>query len=275
MEKKYVLTKESKRVRGKTVYRIKALRNGLSFSQGELGGWVESENNLSQKGNCWISKQAVVMDNAVAKGDCNITDSVMICENAQISDTVLIREDVMVRGSAKIYGNVYIKDRVTVTGNSLIYDEAELLDKAYIRDSTVCENSIVKGESRIIEGSTVKGNSLIEGNSLINNCTIEGKSIINNMLLVQVQIKEIPLQIQGTRHHLYYSGKRKLTIGCTEQPIDWWLKNYKEIGSRNSYTKEQIKEYKNYIDLFNKKYNKPKSLESWVIKFLIIFSNKT
>ena len=53
---RYELTDESKKVCGHTVYRIRALKKFRSEScyawvyVGDLGGWVESEANLSQEG---------------------------------------------------------------------------------------------------------------------------------------------------------------------------------------------------------------------------------
>ncbi len=59
MEKKYELT-ESKIYCGITLSRIKALRGFRNVKAGDLGGWVESELNLSHEGNCWIYNDAIV-----------------------------------------------------------------------------------------------------------------------------------------------------------------------------------------------------------------------
>lgn len=55
MEKKYILTDETIKVNGKTLYRIKALREFSNVKAGDLGGFVESESNLSHDGylNFW------------------------------------------------------------------------------------------------------------------------------------------------------------------------------------------------------------------------------
>ena len=64
MNDKYVLTDEKKIFCGKTLYRIKALKSfeiqGFHVSAGDLGGWVESERNLSQIGNAWVGGDARV-----------------------------------------------------------------------------------------------------------------------------------------------------------------------------------------------------------------------
>ena len=63
MEKKYELT-ESKIYCGITLFRIKALRDLWNVKAGDLGGWVESELNLSHEGNCWIYNDAIVCNKA-------------------------------------------------------------------------------------------------------------------------------------------------------------------------------------------------------------------
>ena len=54
-QKKYELTKETMYFDGVTLHRIKALKDFRNVDAGELGGWVESEKNLSQSGDCWIA----------------------------------------------------------------------------------------------------------------------------------------------------------------------------------------------------------------------------
>ena len=58
--KKYELTSETKVFLGKTLYRIKALVQFGNVNAGDLGGWIEKEENLSQSGNAWVSGNAEV-----------------------------------------------------------------------------------------------------------------------------------------------------------------------------------------------------------------------
>ena len=62
--KKYELTSEYIEVFGRKLFRIKALIAFGSIEVGELGGYVETENNLSQSGNAWVSDDARVYGNA-------------------------------------------------------------------------------------------------------------------------------------------------------------------------------------------------------------------
>ena len=62
--KKYELTSETKIVFGHILYRIKALSSFGCVSAGDLGGFLESEKNLSQNGDAWVSGNAEVYGNA-------------------------------------------------------------------------------------------------------------------------------------------------------------------------------------------------------------------
>ena len=48
---KYELTTETLQFAGHILHRIKALKDFRSVKAGELGGWIESEENLSQADN--------------------------------------------------------------------------------------------------------------------------------------------------------------------------------------------------------------------------------
>ena len=59
MEKKFQLTTETKVFDGVTLYRIQALRDFSNVKKGDLGGWVETEYNLSHNGNAWVFGDAM------------------------------------------------------------------------------------------------------------------------------------------------------------------------------------------------------------------------
>jgi hypothetical protein len=63
--KKYKLLKKSKiEFRGKTLFQIQALKDFGYISEGEKGGFVESEVNLSQEGDSWVGGDARVSGGA-------------------------------------------------------------------------------------------------------------------------------------------------------------------------------------------------------------------
>lgn len=62
--KKYELTAEFIEQWGKKLFRIKALISFGSVEAGELGGYVEKEDNLAQDGDAWVCDNAWVCDDA-------------------------------------------------------------------------------------------------------------------------------------------------------------------------------------------------------------------
>ena len=72
--RKYELTEEKKEFLGRTLYRIRALKDfelldGTIVHAGDLGGWVEKEGNLSQEDIAWVSGEAWVSGNARVSGN--------------------------------------------------------------------------------------------------------------------------------------------------------------------------------------------------------------
>ena len=70
--KKYELTEETVTVYGKTLYRIRAVRDFGSVKTGEFGGYIEKEENLSHFGNAWIYGDARVFGNAWVYGNAEV-----------------------------------------------------------------------------------------------------------------------------------------------------------------------------------------------------------
>lgn len=57
---KYKLTKNTKELLGKTLFQIEATISFGEVAKGELGGYIEKEENLSQDGNAWVYGNACV-----------------------------------------------------------------------------------------------------------------------------------------------------------------------------------------------------------------------
>ena len=78
--KKYELTSETKVFLGKTLYRIKALVQFGNVNAGDLGGWIEKEENLSQSGNAWVYGNAEVYGDAEVYGNARVYGNAEVCK---------------------------------------------------------------------------------------------------------------------------------------------------------------------------------------------------
>ena len=76
--KKYELTAEFIEKWGKKLFRIKALISFGNVEAGELGGYVEKEDNLAQDDNAWVHGNARVFGNA------RVCDDARVCGNARV-----------------------------------------------------------------------------------------------------------------------------------------------------------------------------------------------
>jgi hypothetical protein len=106
--KKYELTSETKVFLGKTLYRIKALVQFGNVNAGDLGGWIEKEENLSQSGNAWVYGDARVSGNAWVYGDARVSGNAEVSGNARVSGDARVYGDARVSGNAWVYGDAEV-----------------------------------------------------------------------------------------------------------------------------------------------------------------------
>ena len=71
--KKFELTTNTKMFLGKKLFQIKALISFGDVEVGELGGYIEKEENLDYDGDAWVSGDACVSGNARVSGDACYT----------------------------------------------------------------------------------------------------------------------------------------------------------------------------------------------------------
>ena len=69
------------------MFRIKALQDFGNIKKGDLGGLIEKEINLSQEGDCWVSRNAKVFGNAVLHGNAKVFGTAEVFGNAIITKT--------------------------------------------------------------------------------------------------------------------------------------------------------------------------------------------
>ena len=106
--KKFELTAEFvTNVFGEKLFRIKALVAFGNVEKGELGGFIEKEDNLSHDGNAWVYGDAQVSGNARVYGNAWVSG------NAQVYGDALVYGDAQVSGDAWVYGDA---DYATVKG---------------------------------------------------------------------------------------------------------------------------------------------------------------
>lgn len=99
--KKYEFTGEEKVINNHTLHRIRAMRDCGIVKAGDLGGWIESEDNLSHDGYAWVYGEALVYGNARVTG------------NAYVG------------GDARVGGNAFVYGNARVTGDARVICNAD------------------------------------------------------------------------------------------------------------------------------------------------------
>ena len=151
---KYELTDETiKTLDGKTLHHIKALKDipSKKVKKGDLGGWIESYNNLDQKGDCWVADNAWVCENAKVYGNAKVFEYARVYGNAKVC------------GDAYVYGDAAVYDTAEVYGNAEVYSFAKVLGKAKVYENAdVFGNVEVYGYARVYGYAKVYGNAEVD-----------------------------------------------------------------------------------------------------------------
>ena len=157
--KKYILTDITMEYAGHKLYRIKAVKNFFCIHKGDLGGWVESEDNLSQEGECWIYHNAKVYDNAKVFEDARVYNEAEVFGYAQVFGNALISSHVSVRDNAMVYDNAMVLNNASVSGNARVHDNATVCDDAAVYDyAMISDNAEVCGNAKVFEYAKVREN---------------------------------------------------------------------------------------------------------------------
>ena len=123
--KKFELTSEFiTNIFGTKLFRIKALIEFGNVKAGELGGFVEKEENLSQDGNAWVYDSARVYDNARVCGDARVCGNACVCGNARVCDNACVYGNAWVYDSARVYDNARVYGNACVCGDACVYGNA-------------------------------------------------------------------------------------------------------------------------------------------------------
>ena len=168
-EKKYEMIET-----GNGIYQIKALRDFGDVKKGDLGGFIQKEENLSHFGNCWIYDKASVYgnahigNNAKVKDDAFVFGSAVVGGDAIVSERAVIRNQAEVLGYARISGGACVRGRAYVGDNAIVDSQVTIDEDAKIEGSAIVTNSAYVGGRAVITGNAVvKDSQRIEGNAVV------------------------------------------------------------------------------------------------------------
>lgn len=211
MNKKYILTDETRLVEGRTLHRIKALAGFdagfLKVKAGELGGWIQSEENLSHEGTAWVFDDACIMDSGKIVNSAKVYETAIVRDKAVVAGTAVVCEHALIRDTAVVFGHALVGGNAIVGGTSGVFGNAHVDGHAYIRgDAKVYEDAVVTGGTTVITGrAAICGAARIDGGMVTKNIYICGAP-----LLVGSQIC-----IFENEHYLVVGGHARLDMRLT------------------------------------------------------------
>ena len=100
--KKYEFT-GTKETQAGTLHQIRAIRDFGNVEAGDIGGWIEKEENLSHDGDCWVFGYAEVYGNAEVYGDASVFGNASVYGNARVCGNAVGTTTVKTFGNAFAY----------------------------------------------------------------------------------------------------------------------------------------------------------------------------
>lgn len=107
-----ILYGETKEIDSVKLYRIELLRplSTTGEAKGAKGGWVESYDNLSQVGDCWIGKEAAVYGRATVSENAVVTGRAVMRDTASASGRSLVKDRSVLSGDAAVSGSAIVAE---------------------------------------------------------------------------------------------------------------------------------------------------------------------
>ncbi len=235
--KKYELTDDTMVIGGCTLHRIRALRSFGNVIKGKLGGFIQSEDNLSHAGEAWVHDYAAVYNKARVMHNAQIMAHARVFGSARISGYAIVTENALVMGVAQVKGNARVFEDAKIFGDAIVEDQASVCGHAEVKDYAII------GRCSYIGGYTVAaGNAEISSfntpQALLANAVIRGDAYILNSNDVLV-ISSIGSRADGlTAYRSKMSEGIEVSTGCFQGTLEEFKKQVKRTHGENRYGKE-------------------------------------
>jgi len=136
-----------------------ATRDSRHAKAGQLGGFVESEDNLG--GEAWVDNNAEVWGEAFVYCYAYVSGNARVYGRAQVYDYAWVGED------ARVYDNARIYDSAYVGGHAEVHGQTEVEGMAAVKDEAE-----VTGHARVVGWAKIGRRAFIE--HLCDYCVFQG-----------------------------------------------------------------------------------------------------
>lgn len=207
---KYILTSASIEFNGRILYRIRAMKDFGNVRKGDIGGYIESSNNLSHEGTCWVYQDGKIMDEAILADDATVSgnailkDRAVVYDNARVFEDCIVENDSFIYESAWCFGSSTIKSRAKICGSARIHGQ-----------------SIIKGDTHISQNVIVAGTSILAGHTVLT-----GNSCIIDMEVESSYIENYSVEVSGKE--IAKAEEERMKEGFFKNEISKALANIKK-----------------------------------------------
>lgn len=219
MQKKYEFTRKTICYKAHMLHQIRALvdifrRGEIIAKAGDLGGWIESEHNLSHYGCAWIKDDAKVFEKARVDDDALVSGSATMRDRSSAYDEAIVCGEVQMFGDSDVSDSAVVKDHVWLSERVSVSGRARISGRAWIRD-----------------GVTISGNSIVYGK-----LWVSGEAIFTDDALIRDESDFMCIGPIGSRNDYTTffrnaKGEIKVICGCFKGTIDSFLQKVEEIHS--------------------------------------------
>lgn len=166
---KYAFTAYTQKLdNGVELRKIVALKDFGDVKKGAVGGWLESEDNLSFEGDCWVYGNAKVYGNARVSDNARVYNSAVVRDYARVFFNAGVYDNAQVYGKAKVAGYAHLSDNAQVFGTALVAGNARVFhDGEVFDDAKLFDNAVVREKAKVFEDVRVDGDANIGGNAIV------------------------------------------------------------------------------------------------------------
>ena len=143
--------------KGHTLYRIRALRDFGDIRKGDIGGFVENENNLSHKGNCWIYDDAKAMDDSIMYDNSRICDKSELHDDSEMYNYTRMYDYSELHNNSIMNDNSEMHDISKMYGNSIMYDDSEMYGDSELNNQVKLYGKLFSKVDEFIEIQNPEG----------------------------------------------------------------------------------------------------------------------
>lgn len=149
-----------------TLHQIRAVRSFGDVKKGDLGGFVQHENNLSQDGLCWIYDNALVYLDGRVENNAKARNNCWIWNSAKLREEAIAENGCFLFGDIDVFGHALIKGEACCQAGK-IYENCIVRERAAVSGAWCHGNSELYGFSRAGGTAELAGNFKLRGNAMV------------------------------------------------------------------------------------------------------------